>query len=506
MPPREKKSSEQGGDMSISDSRELQALAWEAADQLRGSMESDQYKDFVLGLIFLKYLSDASDELAEQRTESRNSADRDGHTGVVYRVPQSAHWSWIAANTESQGLGGLLDGAMEAIMRENAALAGALPTGFGRIDPKRLAGLFALVGDARFSGSRGRPARDVLGEVYEYLLDLFAREQGKRGGEFYTPSSVAQLTVALLEPYEGCVYDPACGSGGMLVAADKFVEAHRGRDHRADISVYGQEINEHTWRLGRMNLVVHGMDGDLATRPGNTFALDQHPGLKADFVLTRPPFNVKDWGRDESDPRWRYGVPPKSNANFAWLQHAVSKLTDTGTAAVLLANGSMTSSGTEGEIRRAMVEADLVAGLVALPAQLFQGTAIPACLWLLSKDKSAQGAKGLADRRGQILFVDACGLGEPSDRTGRELTDAHRAKIATVYRAWRGTASAKDAGLRYRDEPGFSFSANIATVREHGYALPPARYVGIKSSPALESTVGLQGGAALMRDLYAIFD
>ncbi|MFE7571881.1 N-6 DNA methylase [Streptomyces sp. NPDC057539] len=355
MPPPEKKSTEQEEPLSASTPEEIQAILWKAADKLRGSVDSAQYKEFVLGLIFLKYVSDAFDEhrnklakeLAEHGVPDDRIGDfledRDEYTGAhVFWVPETARWSWIAANAKSQGVGKLLDEAMDAVMRENAALTGAPPMIFnrGNVDQKRLTELVDLIGDARFDGNEEKPTQDVLGEVYEYFLANFARAEGKRGGEFYRPQSVVRLIVEILEPYEGRVYDPACGSGAMFVQASKFIETHRGRSHKADIAVYGQEWNERTWRLGKMNLAIHGIDGNLGPRWGDTFADDKHPDLKADFVMANPPFNISDWARDESDVRWRYGVPPSSNANFAWLQHAVSKLSDRGTAAVVLANGS----------------------------------------------------------------------------------------------------------------------------------------------------------------------
>lgn len=354
--------------------------------------------------------------------------------------------------------------------------------------------------------ARASRLQDVLGEVYEYFLGNFARAEGKRGGEFYTPRSVVQLIVEILEPYEGRVYDPACGSGGMFVQAAKFIEAHRGRSHKADLSVYGQELNERTWRLAKMNLAIHGIDGNLATRWGDTFAEDKHADLKADFVMANPPFNIKDWARDEGDARWKFGVPPKNNANYAWLQHMVSKLGERGTAGIVLANGSMSSqSSGEGEIRQTMVEADLVACMVALPPQLFRTTQIPACLWFLAKDKSPQGAKGLTDRRGQVLFIDVREMGEMVDRTERVLTEADLAKIAGVYHAWRGTASARADGLAYQDESGFCFSADLETVRKQGYILTPGRYVGAVEAEEQDAETLAARITSLTEELFELF-
>ncbi|MFF2011454.1 type I restriction-modification system subunit M [Streptomyces sp. NPDC058195] len=522
MPPRKKKSTEQEELFSASTPKEIQAILWKAADKLRGSIDAAQYKEFVLGLIFLKYVSDAFEErrgeLARELAEDGISGDRiddfledrDEYTGAhVFWVPETARWSWIAAHAKSRGVGELLDSAMDAVMRENTTLNGVLPKIFNRdtVDQKRLAELVDLISSARFGGTEGKPAQDVLGEVYEYFLGNFARAEGKRGGEFYTPQSVVRLIVEILEPYNGRVYDPACGSGGMFVQAGKFIEAHRGRGHKADIAVYGQELNERTWRLARMNLAIHGIDGNLAARWGDTFADDRHPDLRADFVMANPPFNIKDWARDEHDPRWKHGVPPRNNANFAWLQHMVAKLGERGTAGIVLANGSMSSQPSgEGEIRRSMVEADLVACMVALPSQLFRTTQIPACLWFLARDKSPQGAKGLADRRGQILFVDARGLGVMADRTERVLTEADLARIAGTYHAWRGTESARAEGLTYEDEPGFCFSAGLETVREHGYVLTPGRYVGAAEEEEEDAEAVAAQVTALTDELFGLFD
>ncbi|MDI5936677.1 class I SAM-dependent DNA methyltransferase [Micromonospora sp. DH15] len=476
----------------MSSTKQIQDILWKAADKLRGSMDAAQYKEFVLGLVFLKYVSDAFAERRDQIEaslsdipENRRAAfldERDEYTSAnVFWVPETARWDYLVENAPS-GVGELLDDAMDAIMRENRALTGVLPKIFNRdnVDQKRLKELVDLISDARFTGHGDRKAQDVLGETYEYFLERFARAEGKRAGEFYTPSSVVRILVEVLEPYEGRVYDPCCGSGGMFVQSREFVEKHAGREHTHDIAIYGQEKNERTWRLAKMNLAIHGMDPvGIGDRWADTFADDKHPDMRADFIMANPPFNMSDWERREHDPRWRYGAPPQSNANYAWLQYILSKLGDRGSAGVVLANGSMSSKQSgEGEIRRAMVEADVVACMVALPPNLFRTTAIPACLWFLTKDKSPQGAKALADRRGEILFIDARALGTMVDRTERVLTDEDIAKIADTYHAWRGTKSAKAKCQTYEDMPGFCYSADLDEVATHDHVLTPGRYVG----------------------------
>ncbi|MEU6411301.1 class I SAM-dependent DNA methyltransferase [Microbispora sp. NPDC046933] len=520
MPPAKKSAGAQAELFNASSTKEIRDILWKTADRLRGSLDAAQYKEFVLGLIFLKYVSDAFEErrtklakelaeegIAEERLEEFLE-DRDEYTGHnVFWVPEEARWSWISAHAKSQAAGLLLDNAMDVIMRENSALTGVLPKIFNqdRVDQKVLAGLVDLISDARFSGNGDKPAQDVLGEVYEYFLGNFARAEGKKGGEFYTPRCVVQLLVEVLEPYKDRVYDPCCGSGGMFVQASKFIEAHAG--NKSDISVFGQELNERTWRLAKMNLAIHGIDGNLGPRWGNTFDDDKHPDLKADFILANPPFNIKDWPRNENDPRWKYGVPPKNNANYAWLQHIIGKLGERGTAGVVLSNGSMSSQQNgEDEIRQALVEADLVACMIALPSQLFRTTQIPACLWFLAKDKTPQGGKRLTDRRGEILFIDARRMGEMVDRTERVLTPADIAEIASAYHAWRGTASARDAGLTYEDKPGFCFSADLETVRSHGYILTPGRYVGAVEAEEEDPEAVAEKIAALTEELFELFD
>jgi type I restriction enzyme M protein len=367
--------------------------------------------------------------------------------------------------------------------------------------------LIDLFNSARFTGQGAKKARDLLGEVYEYFLGRFAHAEGRRAGEFYTPPGVVRVLVELLEPSQGRVYDPCCGSGGMFVQTEKFLEAH----HRegSDISVYGQESNERTWRLAKMNLAIHGLNANLASRWGDTFARDQHPDLTgtkgADYVLANPPFNDSDWARNEGDPRWKYGVPPATNANFAWIQHIVSKLAAGGSAGVVMANGSMSSnSGGEGEIRAQLVEADLVSCMIALPTQLFRSTGISVCVWFFAKDKMA-GDKGTIDRTGQVLFIDASNLGYMVDRAERALSDEDIAKIAGTFHSWRGTKSADEAGLTYEDVPGFCKSATLAEIKAADYALTPGRYVGAPEA-ADDGEPVEEKIARLTKDLFEQFE
>jgi len=499
---------------------DLRDTLWKAADKLRGSMDAAQYKDFVLGLVFLKYVSDSFEERREQIRadvltdgvpESRlaqflDDVDEYKREGVFW-VPEGARWDWLAEQAKSAGIGELIDNAMDAIMKTNVSLTGVLPKIFNRdnVDQRRLGELVDLISDARFTGHGEKKARDVLGEVYEYFLEKFARAEGKRGGEFYTPSSVVRLLVEVLEPYAGRVYDPCCGSGGMFVQAEKFVLAHSGR--RDDIAVYGQESNERTWRLAKMNLAIHGISGDLSSRWEDTFYADKHPDVKANFILANPPFNMSDWARRTDDPRWRYGVPPAGNANFAWLQHIVYKLGVRGSAGVILANGSMSSKQSgEGEIRAALVEADLVACMISLPPQLFRTTQIPACLWFFVNDKTPQGAKHLNDRRGEVLFIDARTMGTMVDRTERILTAEDIAKIAGTYHAWRGTPSSRQANLKYEEISGFCCSTDIEAIRKNDHVLTPGRYVGAVETDDNDGEPIAEKIDRLTKELFAHFD
>jgi len=496
MPPR-KRTTEPTGPTSMKD---LKDTLWKAADKLRGSMDASQYKDVILGLVFLKYVSDAFDERREQLQAeleaegmrddqiARLINDIDEYTGHgVFWIPAQARWSYLAENAKGRGpadgragqtVGELIDDAMDHIMGSNPALAATLPRIFNKdnVDQRRLGELLDLFNGARFTGQGAARARDILGEVYEYFLERFASAEGKRGGEFYTPAGVVRVLVEVLEPYSGRVYDPCCGSGGMFVQTEKFLERH-DEDPTA-IAVYGQELNERTWRMAKMNLAIHGLNANLANRWGDTFRRDQHPDMQADYVMANPPFNIKDWARSESDPRWKYGVPPAGNANYAWIQHILSKLAPGGSAGVVMANGSMaTNSGGEGAIRAQIVEADLVSCMVALPTQLFRSVGIPVCVWFFAKNKGA-GPRGSVDRTGQVLFIDARHLGHMVDRAERALSDDDIARIAGTFHAWRGTPSAAAAGLAYDDEAGFCRSATLAEIKTADYALTPGRFVG----------------------------
>ena len=453
---------------------------WRAANLLRGSMDAAEYKHVVLPLMFLKYISDSFEEvrqvLESKIDEGYDPEEPDEYAERnVFWVPPEARWSVIQSRSKMEEIGKTIDDAMAAIERDNPALRGVLPKDYGRegIAKERLGGVVDLVSNIQVGTEEAR-STDVLGRVYEYFLEQFALAEGRKGGEFYTPRSVVRLLVAMIEPFKGRVYDPCCGSAGMFVQSMKFIEAHvsgngNGGKAKGDLSIYGQESNLTTWRLAKMNLAIRGIVGQIES--GDSFRNDRHPDLKADYILANPPFNVSEWQGEQlrDDRRWAYGTPPVGNANFAWVQHFIHHLAPNGIAGFVLANGSMSSNTSgEGDIRKAIIEADLVDCIIALPDKLFRSTGIPACLWFVSRGRIGGEHR---NRPGETLFIDARKMGTMVSRTLRDLPNDEIDHIAGTYHAWRN-------GEGYEDEPGFCKSASLEEIQKYGHVLTPGRYVG----------------------------
>jgi type I restriction enzyme M protein len=474
--------------------QDIKKTLWATADKLRANVDAAEYKHIVLGLIFLKFISDSfagrraellkrlndpSDELyfadASEDDLAAELEDRDYFKMVnVFWVPENARWEALRANAKQADIGKRIDDALAAIEQENPTLKGILDKRYARspLPDGKLGELVDVISTIGFGEDQSK-ARDILGQVYEYFLGQFASAEGKKGGQFYTPQSIVNTLVAVLDPHQGKVYDPCCGSGGMFVQSEKFIEAHGGK--LGDVSIYGQESNPTTWRLAAMNLAIRGIDFNLGREPADTFIKNQHSDLRADYILANPPFNISDWwhGSLEGDSRWVYGTPPQGNANYAWLQHMLYHLKPNGRAGIVLANGSMSSSqNSEGEIRRAMVDADVVEVMVALPGQLFFNTQIPACLWFLTKQKQ--------QRKGEVLFIDARKLGKMISRVQSELDQTAIDRIANTVKAWRGEDVSGIEGFEqgYQDIPGFCRSVPLSEIAEHGHVLTPGRYVG----------------------------
>ncbi len=470
-------------------SKSFEQTLWDTADKLRGSVESSEYKHVVLSLIFLKFISDKF-ERHRQKLIDEGMADYVDMVEFyakdnVFYLPEDARWSTISKQAKQDDIAVRIDTALHTVEKTNKSLRGALPDNyFSRLglDASKLAALIDSINniDTLIDEKGAKSEQDIVGRVYEYFLGKFAATEGKGGGEFYTPKCVVNLLAEMIEPYHGKIYDPCCGSGGMFVQSVQFVESHKG--NKKDISIYGQEQTTTTYKLAKMNLAIRGIAANFGDVPADTFFKDQHPDLKADFIMANPPFNISEWGGERlaGDQRWQYGAPPKGNANFAWVQHIVHHLAPAGVAGFVLANGSMSSSQSgEGEIRKNLIEADLVECMVALPGQLFYSTQIPVCLWFLTKNKKAETIPGHSDsnhrnRQGETLFIDARNRGSMVDRTHKELTADDIAEIARTYHAWRGEEKDGD----YEDVPGFCKATTLDDIKANDYVLTPGRYVG----------------------------
>ena len=448
------------------DIQKIEATLWQTADKLRNNMDAAEYKHVVLGLIFLKYISDSFDKQYEKaKSENFDPEDRDYYSADnVFWVPQQARWNVLKDNAKQPNIGVIVDEAMDAVERDNPILKGVLPKNYAReaLDKRRLGELIDVFTNINLHES-GSDSKDLLGSIYEYFMGMFADAEGKRGGQFYTPRSIVKMLVEMIQPYHGRIYDPCCGSGGMFVQSEKFVKEHKGK--LGDISIYGQESNQTTWKLAKMNMAIREIDADI--KYGDTLHNDKLKDLKADFIIANPPFNISDWGGEllTDDIRWKFGIPPKGNANFAWVQHFIHHLSPTGIAGFVLANGSMSSqSSGEGEIRKNIVEAGLVDCIVTLPAQLFFNTGIPACLWFINRDRK--------NRKDKVLFIDGRNLGHMINRRNKELTNEDIAKVTDIYHSW-----IKQDGS-YDDVAGFVKSASVSEIAEHDFVLTPGRYVG----------------------------
>lgn len=449
------------------DIQDIQQHLWQAADKLRNNMDAAEYKHVVLGLIFLKYVSDAFEAKYKALEASKHDDPEDSDYYIaenIFWVPKEARWSFLKDNAKQPNIGGLIDAAMDTVERDNPSLKGVLPKNYAReaLDKRRLGELIDTFSNITFE--EGHQSKDLLGRIYEYFMGMFADAEGKRGGQFYTPRSIVRLLVAMLAPELGSrIYDPCCGSGGMFIQSEEFIEEHQGK--KGAISIYGQESNQTTWRLAKMNLAIRGIGADI--QYGDTLHNDKLPDLKADYVIANPPFNDSDWSGEllRGDARWKYGLPPTGNANFAWIQHFISHLKPTGTTGFVMANGSMSSqSSGEGGIRAELVKADLVDCIVTLPSQLFFNTGIPACLWFLARDRK--------NRSGQTLFIDARNIGHMVNRRNKEFSQEDIDRVADVYHHWR----AQDG--KYADMPGFCKATGTDEIKEHDYVLTPGRYVG----------------------------